>query len=136
MLVAPTPLRLCLLDGFLLFAPPVRALQRHLAVKLFLRVPFDVARARRAARSGYVTIEGWWVDPPGYVEKVVWPNYVRNHAWMFEGGDVEGRFNEKAVREEGILTPEGGWDGDMDETLRWAVQTVIAELERIAGKGD
>jgi hypothetical protein len=29
--------------------------------------------ARREARTGYTTIEGWWADPPGYVDKIVWP---------------------------------------------------------------
>lgn len=93
-LIASTPLRVCLLDGFLLFAPAVHALQRHISIKLFLRVPSSVARARRHAREGYATIEGWWADPPGYVDRVVWPNYARDHAWMFEGGDVEGRFDD------------------------------------------
>ncbi|KAF7558490.1 hypothetical protein G7046_g5660 [Stylonectria norvegica] len=79
-------LRLCVLDGFLLYSPSMAALQQNLDIKLFLRASYARAKARREARDGYVTIEGFWADPPGYVDKIVWPNYVEEHAWMFKGG--------------------------------------------------
>ena len=45
----------------------------------------------------------FWFDPPGYIDEVVWPNYVRDHVWMFVNGDVEGGRPvwEKAQEEEG-----------------------------------
>lgn len=54
-----------------------------LDIRIFLRASRNAALARRKARDGYVTLEGFWADPPGYVEKVVWPNYVRLHRWLF-----------------------------------------------------
>jgi nicotinamide/nicotinate riboside kinase len=30
-----------------------------------------------------------WKDPPEYWEQIVYPAYVRAHADVFEGGDVE-----------------------------------------------
>ena len=113
------PLRLCFLDGFLLYAPtrapstpsatatatasPLARVASQLDVKLFLRTSRARAVQRRAARDGYVTLEGFWRDPPGYVERVVWPGYARAHAWLFEGGVVEGgRLDAGVLRREGI----------------------------------
>ncbi|KAJ2800122.1 ribosylnicotinamide kinase, partial [Coemansia helicoidea] len=39
----------------------------------------DTLRRRREARTAYVTKEGIWVDPPGYFDAVVWPNFTRYH---------------------------------------------------------
>ncbi|PNY19943.1 Nicotinamide riboside kinase [Tolypocladium capitatum] len=124
-------LRLCLLDGFLLYAPSVAAVLPSLDVKLFLRGSYAKAKARREARNGYVTLEGFWTDPPGYVDKVVWPNYVDEHAWMFEGGDVEGDFRKDVLQREGIKVLEGASvDADMEETLAWMVDAILEELHK------
>jgi nicotinamide/nicotinate riboside kinase len=106
-----------------------------LDVKLFLRVSKTKAVARREARDGYVTLEGFWKDPPGYVEEIVWPNYVDAHRWMFEEGKVEGgRLDVEVLRREGISVMdagEGGEDGEFGEVLGWAVGVVMGEVERI-----
>lgn len=123
-------LRLCLLDGFLLYSPSMQAIQSNLDVKLFVRASYAKAKARREARDGYVTIEGFWTDPPGYVDKIVWPNYVEEHAWMFEGGDVEGTFKEGVLDDLGIkVFKEAPVDADMERVLEWMVDVVIGELE-------
>ncbi|KAI0443188.1 nicotinamide riboside kinase 1 [Xylaria telfairii] len=142
-----TPLsniRLCILDGFLLFGrePPLRRITDELLdVKFFLTVSRAKATARREARDGYVTLEGFWTDPPGYVEKIVWPNYAESHAWLFEDGDVEKRLRGDVLREMNILAlPEvvasgkesgGGLDVDMQVAFEWAVDTLMRELEEI-----
>ncbi|EAQ86713.1 hypothetical protein CHGG_07966 [Chaetomium globosum CBS 148.51] len=61
-----------------------------LDIKLFLRASRAAALRRRTARDGYVHMDGFWKDPPGYVEQVVWPNYVAAHRWLFEGGGCGG----------------------------------------------
>jgi nicotinamide/nicotinate riboside kinase len=145
-------MRLCILDGFLLFGPdpPLRRITNELLdVKFFLTVSRQKATARREARDGYVTLEGFWTDPPGYVEKIVWPNYAESHAWLFENGDVEGRLKEDVLREKGILVlPElldpgndrggedrgRGLDVDMQVAFEWAVETLMRKLEEITGK--
>ncbi|KAF4976159.1 hypothetical protein FZEAL_7137 [Fusarium zealandicum] len=124
-------LRLCLLDGFLLFAPSMAAIQSSLDIKLFLRASYAKAKSRREARDGYVTLEGFWADPPGYVDKIVWPNYVEQHGWMFEGGDVEGDFKTDVLDREGIKAQTGsGADGDIVKTFEWTVDTILAELKK------
>ncbi len=107
------------------------SVQPTMDIKLFLRVSFAKAKARREARSGYVTMEGFWEDPPGYVDKIVWPNYVDDHKWMFEGRDVEGKFKEGVLQDTGIKSHEGV-DVDMETTLKWAVETIMQELPLIA----
>ena len=104
-----------------------------LDIKLFLQVSHAKAVQRREARDGYVTLEGFWTDPPGYVDKIVWPNYVESHRWLFKGGDVEaGVLDEEAMRRYGILAQGGGAvDGEFGETLGWAVGAVMGELEMI-----
>ncbi|RSL70069.1 hypothetical protein CEP54_001977 [Fusarium duplospermum] len=124
-------LRLCLLDGFLLYSPSMAAIQPNLDIKLFLRTTYAKAKARREARDGYVTLEGFWADPPGYVDKIVWPNYVEQHAWMFEGGDVEGEFKMDVLEKEGIKVQDKvGADGDITKTFEWTVDTILDELKR------
>ncbi|KAH7149877.1 P-loop containing nucleoside triphosphate hydrolase protein [Dactylonectria estremocensis] len=123
-------LRLCVLDGFLLYSPAMAAIQPSLDIKLFLRASHARARARREARDGYVTLEGFWADPPGYVDKIVWPNYVKEHAWMFEGGDVEGGFRKDVLDKEGIkFQKDAAVDADISKTLEWTVDVILEELK-------
>lgn len=124
-------LRLCLFDGFLLYSRSMTELAPSLDVKVLLRASYARAKARREARDGYVTLEGFWKDPPGYVDEIVWPNYVEEHAWLFEDGNVEGRYREDVLRDEGIVVPEGGaLDPDMSDTLRWMVDIILDELKK------
>ncbi|KAI1132569.1 nicotinamide riboside kinase 1 [Nemania abortiva] len=139
-------LRLCILDGFLLFGPdpPLRRITDELLdVKFFLTVSRQKATARREARDGYVTLEGFWADPPGYVDKIVWPNYAESHAWLFEDGDVEKRLRADVLKEKDILAlpdviggnerrgKELNLDVDMQVTFEWAVDTLMRKLEEI-----
>lgn len=124
-------LRLCLFDGFLLFSPSMQAIHSALDIKVFLRASYAHAKARREARDGYATIEGFWADPPGYVDKIVWPNYVLEHAWMFENGDVEGKFKQGIMAKESINVPPGEpLDGDMCETLEWLVDLLLEQVQK------
>ncbi|KAK0705211.1 nicotinamide riboside kinase 1 [Lasiosphaeris hirsuta] len=130
---ASPPPRICLVDGFLLYSPPAFSpIMSALDIKLFLLVSRARATQRREARDGYVTLEGFWKDPPGYVDAIVWPNYAAAHAWLFEDGDAEaGRVDVGALEREGIRAQVGkGLDVDFGETLEWAVGVVMEELER------
>ncbi|CAK7233899.1 ribosylnicotinamide kinase [Sporothrix bragantina] len=123
-------LRICIFDGFLLYSEETRATMEQIDVRLFLRVSHAKATQRREARDGYVTLEGFWQDPPGYVDKIVWPNYVKTHKWLFNDGDVEGSPNRATLEDNRILTQlNRGIDIDMATTLEWAVDTLMHELE-------
>jgi nicotinamide/nicotinate riboside kinase len=130
-----TAITVCVLDGFLLYSDPARrAIPRSvtdlLDVKLFLRSNYERTKARRKARKGYVTLQSFWEDPEGYVDEVVWPNYVAGHRWMFEDGDVDGEVVDK-VREEGILVAPGKGERSIGELLAWCVEMIEMEIERI-----
>ncbi|CZR52817.1 related to M.pneumoniae uridine kinase udk [Phialocephala subalpina] len=125
---SPKAIRLCVFDGFLLYSKSMATVQPAMDIKLFLRVSYAKAKARREARSGYITLEGFWEDPPGYVDKIVWPNYVEDHKWMFKGEDVEGDFKEDLLKEWNIKCQQGGLDVDMETTLTWAVETLMEQL--------
>ena len=60
-----------IIDGFLLFSEDMNSIREQFDVKLFLRADFATAKSRREARNGYVTIEGFWEDPPLVSTK--WP---------------------------------------------------------------
>ncbi|KIV98139.1 hypothetical protein PV10_01819 [Exophiala mesophila] len=149
-------IRICILDGFLLYPPPpsLRSSststaptttssdplsQLHhltstlLSPRLFLPTILPRLLHRRLNRTGYVTLEGFWTDPPGYCQDLVWPNYVRDHAWMYVGGEVnggEGVFDQKVLAQQGITVCPGAGAWPMSQVLSWAVDQVWAEVER------
>jgi nicotinamide/nicotinate riboside kinase len=124
-------LKMCLFDGFLLYCKEMQSIIDLIDIKFFLLVSRLKATQRREARDGYVTLEGFWADPPGYVDKIVWPNYAAAHAWLFEDGDVQGNLNKEVLGQAGISAQVGvGSDIDMAVTLEWVVDTIILELEK------
>jgi nicotinamide/nicotinate riboside kinase len=154
-------IRICILDGFLLYppapppsasssttqqapsspspAPPLETLHRltHelLTPRLFLPSTRAQTLSRRQRRTGYVTLEGFWTDPPGYVEDVVWPNYARDHAWMYTDGDVDcGQLDEeRLLRDDGVLVCPGQGSWDMKRVLHWAVEAVVQAVRERVG---
>lgn len=120
---------LLIVEGFLLFpAPPLpAALPPLFDAKILLRVDKDVARERREAREGYVTLDGFWTDPPGYFDDVVWPNYAESHEKYFERGNVEGKFDERRCVDEGVHV--GPREAVMVEVLEWVVSVIKREAE-------
>ena len=90
-------------------------------VRLFLRTSYETAKRRREARNGYVTIEGFWQDPPGYVDKIVWPNYVNDHRFLFENGDVNGELDKKACQDADIHGMPREAEENMAKCLTWAI---------------
>lgn len=61
------------------------------------------------------------------MDKIVWPNYVEEHAFLFDGGDVEGVIKENVVGEWGIKVMES-LDVGMEKMVGWAVQEVLGAL--------
>lgn len=116
--------RICIVDGFLLFSEEMKDIRSIFDVKLFLRTSYETAKKRREARSGYVTLEGFWEDPPGYVDQIVWPNYVHDHKFLFENEDVDGELSKKVCDRVGIHGMPREAEGDMTKCLGWAAGVV------------
>ncbi|KAF1852064.1 P-loop containing nucleoside triphosphate hydrolase protein [Cucurbitaria berberidis CBS 394.84] len=112
--------RICIVDGFLLFSEDMEDIRSLFDVKLFLRTSYETAKRRREARSGYVTLEGFWEDPPGYVDKIVWPNYVQDHKFLFNDCDVANNLDEEVCRKVGIAGMPREAEENMKECLNWA----------------
>lgn len=120
--------KLLIVDGFLLFpSPPLpAALPSLFDVKILLRVNKNVAKERREARPGYVTLDGFWSDPPGYFDDVVWPNYVESHAKYFLEGNVEGEVDQVKCKGGVHIGP---MEGRVVEVLEWVVNVIREEVE-------
>lgn len=113
--------RICIVDGFLLFSEDMRDIRSMFDLRLFLRTSYETAKKRREARSGYVTLEGFWEDPPGYVDKIVWPNYVQDHKFLFSGGDVQGPLDSEVCSRVGIHGMPQDAEENMARCLAWAM---------------
>ncbi|VVT57749.1 uncharacterized protein SAPINGB_P005850 [Magnusiomyces paraingens] len=131
------PVLYVIVDGIMLFHDP-EAVLPVLDLAVLLRAQYLELKRRREARSGYVTLEGFWTDPPGYFDDMVWPGYVRSHAYLFQknggeggnnGDDPKGLWLESAPLTEvarsqyKIQTPGVGWS--MYHTLDWMVDRII-----------
>lgn len=81
-LIHDNVLQVVFIDGFLLYFPDSELIP-FLDVKLFFKVDYDILKYRRENRSGYQTQETFWVDPPGYFDILVYPNYLKYHEYLF-----------------------------------------------------
>ncbi|KAF9888099.1 hypothetical protein FE257_009235 [Aspergillus nanangensis] len=81
--------------------------------------------------------QNFWVDPPGYVDDIVWPRYVHDHAWLLlpeceDARDWVSRVGQGVnVRSDaGVMVAPGQGTKPMVEILRWAVEEVMKLLEK------
>ncbi|KAK9316171.1 P-loop containing nucleoside triphosphate hydrolase protein [Lipomyces starkeyi] len=118
----------CIVDGFLLFNDDV--ITKQLDIKFLLRAPYESLKKRREARSGYATIEGFWVDPPGYFENIVWPGYVKAHKHLFEGEDLEGPLAPYAIQQD--IRTASAIDSHMKDMLKWALEVVAEKVRELS----
>ncbi|KAK3842487.1 MAG: P-loop containing nucleoside triphosphate hydrolase protein [Linnemannia gamsii] len=90
-----------ILDGFILYVN--EELRDTIDVSFFLTAPYQVLKERRESRKGYATLEGYWVDPPGYFDDIVWPNYMIynepfvNLADAIEAGQDSGIYSDSSA---------------------------------------
>jgi nicotinamide/nicotinate riboside kinase len=123
---------ICIVDGFLLFSEDMADIRELFDVKLFLRTTYETAKRRREARSGYVTLEGFWEDPPGYVDKIVWPNYVKDHKFLFMEQDVHKNLDEDVCNRLGIYGMPREGEEDMAKCLQWAIGVLEKEIQAVS----
>ena len=128
---------LVIVEGFLLYSRGMPAFLRSEAafdIRVLIRVRKEDAARRRAARNGYVTAEGFWTDPEGYFEEVVWPNYVDGYGGEGDGGVLLGgegwRCWDGGMR---VCVSGAGWG--LERCLGWLVGVLGGEVERLDGVG-
>lgn len=112
-------------DGFMIFHSD--EITRLFDVKLFFRAPYEVLKARREARLGYNTVEGFWVDPPNYFDDIVWPEFVRSHQRLFKDQDVGQSLTESA-RSEGLADIVNGETTNLIDLITWAILEIAVQV--------
>ncbi|KAJ5703571.1 Phosphoribulokinase/uridine kinase [Penicillium malachiteum] len=77
--------------------------------------------------------QNFWVDPPGYVDDIVWPRYVEDHAWLLipdesVDGDLVAQVGEgiNVRTDAGVIVAPGKGLVGMDVILKWAVEEILA----------
>lgn len=85
----------------------------------------------------------FWQDPPGYVDDIVWPHYVQDHAWLLlpenePWQDVDTEVLVKKVgrgvdarTDLGVAVAPGKGSKPMTEVLTWAVEEVLKYWESV-----
>ena len=134
--------RIVLVEGILLYSShgPLSVLTELFDVKVLLRCTYTAAKRRREMRNGYVTLEGFWQDPPGYFDEVVWPGFVKTYGDLFSRGNVEAspveeRVNRLGIRMGPLLEDLGGEEEiekdrkELESLLEWIVGLLEKEME-------
>ncbi|KAK2768457.1 ribosylnicotinamide kinase [Arachnomyces sp. PD_36] len=84
--------------------------------------------------------QNFWEDPPGYVDDIVWPHYIKDHAWLLGPDSADGTQGDDAakpkeggnVREDvGVSVAPGKGESSLEEMLGWSVEEVIRELKEM-----
>jgi nicotinamide/nicotinate riboside kinase len=123
-------LRIAIIDGFLLYSEDVKQLRDLFDVKILLKADYATVKMRRERRKGYVTLEGFWEDPEGYVDLVVWPNYVKDHSFLFQDSDVDGIVDQDLLNRLGISAMPTDAVGNMTACFDWACSLLSKSMEQ------
>lgn len=156
---------------------PLRLVHDSIDIPLFLPATYTLLKQRREGRTGYVTIgpaptpsapsqgtktpnEGqqdansydppetnFWTDPPGYVDDIVWPRYITDHAWLLlpesdeSNKDLENLKRligegENIRTDAGVIVAPGSGQVPLAQLLHWAVDQVIRGVEDLLARGD
>lgn len=81
-------------DGFMLYHDD--KISSLFDIRLFFHAKYETLKTRRKSRAGYNTVGGFWVDPPEYFSRMVWPEYIKSHRHLFEKEDVNLKLNSHA----------------------------------------
>lgn len=87
-------------------------------------------------------MEGFWEDPEGYVEEVVWPNYGEDHKWLFGDGDEnevirrvdEGEVDRRVAERWGVEVGPGRGEVHLRDVLPWAVERIKGVVTGDSGR--
>jgi nicotinamide/nicotinate riboside kinase len=123
-------LRIAIIDGFLLYSEAMKQIRDLFDVKILLKADHATVKMRRERRKGYVTLEGFWEDPEGYVDLVVWPNYVKDHSFLFQDGDVDGDVDQNLLDTLDISVMPKDAVEDMTACFDWACGLLSKSMEK------
>jgi nicotinamide/nicotinate riboside kinase len=122
-------LKVAIIDGFLLYSEDMKQIREMFDIKILLKADYATVKMRRERRKGYVTLEGFWEDPEGYVDLVVWPNYVKDHSFLFHDGNVDGHANQDLLDKLGVSVMPKDAVKDMTACFDWACGLLAKSME-------
>ncbi|KAI8145768.1 P-loop containing nucleoside triphosphate hydrolase protein [Fennellomyces sp. T-0311] len=108
-----------IVDGFMLYWD--QSLCERLDCKIFITASYDTLKQRRESRQGYATKEGYWTDPPGYFDSIVWPQYIKWNKHLFQGED-HSEIEHEAVQDVLVLDTD---KHSIEETAAAVVKKLI-----------
>ncbi|EDO18581.1 hypothetical protein Kpol_1048p11 [Vanderwaltozyma polyspora DSM 70294] len=113
--------KVILVDGFMLYND--KRISDLFDLKLLIRSPYSVLKQRRAARSGYQTLDSFWKDPPYYFDEFVYKSYVETHGFLFKDHNVEGELNPAIAKE--IRDFNNGDGVAIKDAISWVCHNII-----------
>ncbi|KAG0669943.1 ribosylnicotinamide kinase [Maudiozyma exigua] len=117
--------KLVIVDGFMLFNDP--KISTCLDLRLLIRAPYETLKRRRNARSGYQTLDSFWVDPPYYFDEFVYKSYEESHRSLFKDNNVEGTLTAEAASE---IDDFNNDDGVLiQDSLTWVIDKIVDYCE-------
>lgn len=126
--IPPAEYHFVFVDGFMLFHS--EEISSLFDVKLLFRAPYEVLKARREARVGYNTVEGFWVDPPNYFDDIVWPEFVKSHQRLFVDQDV-GKSLTETAQNSGLADIVNGDATTLMDLITWAIEKIAEQTTRL-----
>ena len=120
-----------IVEGDLLYHS--ETIRNLLDIKILLRTSREESRARRFDKpndkaTGHER-KSW--DTRDYFNRTLWPHYAKEHAVLFDHGDVEDRPKLRVCQEVGI-TVQPLLNMSLDQTLRWMVDVICRESGEVA----
>ena len=118
--------KLVFIDGFMLFHNP--DLIKLFDIELLFHASLSTLKKRRESRGGYTTVEGFWVDPPNYFEKIVWPAFVNSHKYLFMGENVDDKLKPEVLEQFNIYDIRNDTDSSLLELVNKSLDIIIDNL--------
>ncbi|EAW10529.1 ribosylnicotinamide kinase [Aspergillus clavatus NRRL 1] len=113
-------------------------------------IPEDVKQHVDLEKEDDAPPQNFWTDPPGYVDDIVWPRYVRDHAWLLlpetpspadDLQELKSLDTEDLIKsvgqgvnlrdDAGVIVAPGKGASPMADVLKWAVEEVIKPFETV-----
>lgn len=115
----------CFVTGFLLYHDA--GVRDILDIKFFLRATKEASKIKRFEKPTCAAKHDFW-RTQRYFDKIVWPNYVRDHKPLFKNGDVESTPLFDLCDSLGIsMQPQQDMSGE--QILRWAAGSIPPALQ-------
>ncbi|RGB38373.1 P-loop containing nucleoside triphosphate hydrolase protein [Rhizophagus diaphanus] len=119
-----------LVDGFLLYVN--QDVINELDTKLFVNASYDTLKTRRENRAGYVTIEGFWVDPPNYFDDIVWPNYAKANKHILDklekGNEKIENLNSDSIKIDDLTILESDHPTTISKNVEKVVMMILDHI--------